>query len=200
MALPTTQVVIFEMDEGLHTRLQAIKPIYERVHKSAGVQNPPCYIGSQIENVKTGSPFSIDWDSYEGHQAVMNHPSYPEVIGIVRPFPGAEVQIYHVQFLAQTVALEKPVTEVLVLTLKAAENRAAVVDILSKISEASQKNLVFGQTIEDENKYIVVGGWPTVEAHWETVTKPDAVAALTKLYSLTTRNHLYHTKLEYYQL
>jgi hypothetical protein len=23
--------------------------------------------------------------------------------------------------------------------------------------------LVFGQTIEDENKYIVVGGWPTVE-------------------------------------
>ncbi|KIJ17981.1 hypothetical protein PAXINDRAFT_30649, partial [Paxillus involutus ATCC 200175] len=105
----------------------------------------------------------IDWDSYEGHQAVMNHPSYPEIVATVKPYPGAKAQIYHVQFSARTVALEKPVTEVLILTLKAPENRAAVVNILSKRSEASQKNLVFGQTIEDKNKYIVVGGWPTVE-------------------------------------
>lgn len=71
--------------------------------------------------------------------------------------------MYHVQFSAPTIALEKPVTELLILTLKAPENRATVVDILSKISEASGKILVFGQTREDESKYVLIGGWPTVE-------------------------------------
>lgn len=72
--------------------------------------------------------------------------------------------MYHVKFSAPTaLALGKPVTEVLVLTLKAPENRTDVVDILSKISEASENKSVFGQTREDENKYILIGGWPTVE-------------------------------------
>ncbi|KAF8833627.1 hypothetical protein BDN67DRAFT_916591, partial [Paxillus ammoniavirescens] len=142
----------------------------------------------------------IDWATYEDHQTVMNDPSHPDLVAILKPSRGGNLQIYHVQFSAPTVAFEKPVTEVLILTLKAPENRATVVDILSKISEASQKMLVFGQAIEDENKYIVVGGWPTVEAHWEAVAKPDAAAALTKLYSLATKDHLYHTKLANYRL
>jgi hypothetical protein len=128
--------------------------------------------------------------------------------------------MYHVQFSAPTIALEKPVTEVLILTLKAPENRATVVDILSKISEVTEKRLVFGQTREDENKYILIGGWPTVEvcrrnasrvfrsdynasssqAHWETVAKPEIAATLDKLYSLAAKDHHYHTKLSQYRL
>lgn len=76
---------------------------------------------------------------------------------------GPKADMYHVQFSAPTIALEKPVTDVVILTLKAPENRASVVDILSKISEASEKMVVFGQTREDENKYILIGGWDTVE-------------------------------------
>lgn len=72
-------------------------------------------------------------------------------------------EMYHVQFSAPTIAFDKPVTEVLILTLNAPENRGAVVNILSKISESTGKLLVFGQTREDENKYILVGGWETVE-------------------------------------
>lgn len=106
---------------------------------------------------------SIDWDSYEAHKAVIDGPSYSDIIGALKPSLGGAAEMYHVQFSAPTIALEKPVTQVLILTLKAPENRASVVDILSKISEASEKILVFGQTREDENKYILIGGWPTVE-------------------------------------
>ncbi|KIJ09159.1 hypothetical protein PAXINDRAFT_87875, partial [Paxillus involutus ATCC 200175] len=102
------------------------------------------------------------WESYEAHQRVTNHASCPDVIAIFKPCQGRKIRMYHVQFSAPTIAFEKPVTDVLVLTLKAPENRATVVDILSKLSEASQKMLVFGQTVEGKNKYIVVGGWPTV--------------------------------------
>ncbi|KIJ10996.1 hypothetical protein PAXINDRAFT_85219, partial [Paxillus involutus ATCC 200175] len=120
------------------------------------------YVGSQIENPKNGYLF-FTWESYEAHQRVMNHASYPDITAILKPCQGRKIQTYHVQFSAPTIAFEKPVTEVLVLTLKAPENRATVVNILSKLSEATQKMLVFGQTVEDKNKYIVVGGWPTVE-------------------------------------
>ncbi|KAF8838849.1 hypothetical protein BDN67DRAFT_970906 [Paxillus ammoniavirescens] len=199
MALANTEIVIFDIDEGFRAKLQAQKPAYDMVLKSAGVQQPPLYVGSQIENAKIGYLF-VNWDSYEDCQAVLKDPALLDIIPILEHSPGANVQKHNVQFSGPTVAFDKPVTEILVLTLKAPENRAAVVDILSKISEASQEMFVFGQTIEDKNKYIVVGGWPTVEAHWETVAKPDAAAALTKLFSLTTKDHHYHIKLTYYQL
>lgn len=147
--------------------------------------------------------------------------SYADLLEALKPALGGEITMYHVQFSAPTVAFEKPVTEILILTLKAPENRPSVVDILSKISEASEKMLVFGQTVEDENKYILVGGWPTVEvcnratlrpplvsnvlihlgkAHWETVAKPDVAAALSTLYSLASKDHIFHTKLSQYRL
>ena len=95
----------------------------------------------------------------------MDAPSYSALLEALTPcLSGTRApEMYHVQFSAPTIALEKPVTEVLILTLKAPENRATVVDILSKISESSGKILVFGQTREDENKYILIGGWQTVE-------------------------------------
>jgi hypothetical protein len=106
----------------------------------------------------------LDWDSYEAHKAVGDHPSYPALRDALQRSLGGHVDMYHVKFSASaTLALGRPVTKVLVLTLKAPENRTDVVDILSKISEASEKMLVFGQTREDDNKYILIGGWPTVE-------------------------------------
>lgn len=143
--------------------------------------------------------------------------SYPAVLGALKPALGGKVEIYHVKFSAPPIALDQPVTEVLMLTLKAPENRAAVVDILTKIAELSGMH-AFGQTREDENKYIVVGGWPSVEvrrrntiprlendtplsqAHQEMAAKPEVAATVDKLRSLVNKDHLYHTKLSQYRL
>lgn len=110
-------------------------------------------------------PLSVDWDNYEAHKAFIDSPSYSALLEKLKPSLGAsgKAEMYHVLFSAPTIALEKPATEVCILTLKAPENRATVVDILSTISEATEKAVVFGQTREDDNKYILIGGWPTVE-------------------------------------
>ena len=106
----------------------------------------------------------LDSDSYEAHKAVGDHPSYPALRDALQRSLGGNVDMYHVKFSASTtLALGKPVTEVHVLTLKAPENRTDMVDILSGISDASEGRFVFGQTREDENKYIIIVGWPTVE-------------------------------------
>lgn len=95
--------------------------------------------------------------------AIAEAPFYAELTkGLGRALAGPP-KAYHVHFSAPTVALDKPVTEVLLLTLKTPENRTALVDMLSKFSEAMERMLVFGQTREDENKYILICGWSTVE-------------------------------------
>ena len=187
----------------------------------------PGVISSSVSSILflpliTSPPLSVDWDSYEAHQAVINAPSYQAIHEALKPSlsSSGKAEMYHVQFSAPTIALEKPVTEVVILTLKAPENRAAVVDILSKASEASEKKFVFGQTCEDENKYVIISGWLTVEVcrrnatrvlrldynisssqeHWETAAKPEVADAMNKLFSLANKDHLSHTKLSQYQL
>lgn len=160
----------------------------------------------------------IDWDNYEAHKAFMDAPHYPTVIEKLKPCfkaDGGKSEMLHVEFSAPTIALDKPVTEVTIITLKAAENRAAVVEILSGLSEVTKNLLVFGKSREDENKYVVIGGWQTVEVRVEEMKKcdskltyyrflqehvqmaatPEVAAAVKKLSSLVNRDHLYHTKL-----
>lgn len=166
----------------------------------------------------------VDWDSWEAHSAIVDKPAYLDLLKALTPsLSGTHCpEMYHIQFSGPTVALEKPVTEVLVLTLKAPENRATMVDILSEIAGSSGESLIFGQTREEENKYILIGGWETVEvgrsnatrvlplddkkltrssqAHWEAVAKPEAAAAFERLYSLANKDHLFHTNLLQYRL
>ncbi|KAG8215116.1 hypothetical protein J3R82DRAFT_8567 [Butyriboletus roseoflavus] len=198
MAL-TTEVFIFQTSDIFRNDPRLATPAFDIVLKVDGA-HAPAYYGKQIENPSTGYVF-LNWDSFEAHKALMDSPSYAALLESLKPLLGGpKVDMYHVQFSAPTIAFEKPVTEVLILTLKAPENRATVVEVLSKISEASGKILVFGQTREDENKYILVGGWPTVEAHWETAAKPEMAAALDTLYSLANKDHLYHAKLSQHRL
>ncbi|KAI9573408.1 hypothetical protein HD554DRAFT_2055825 [Boletus coccyginus] len=194
----TTEILIFETSSEFRDDPGLAIPAFEMVLEVDGA-HAPAYYGKQIEDASTGY-IILNWDSYEAHKAFIDSPSYSALLEKLKPSLGAsgKAEMYHVQFSAPTIALEKPATEVCILTLKAPENRATVVDILSTISEATEKAVVFGQTREDENKYILIGGWPTVEAHLETIARPEVTAILEKLYSLVDKDHHYHTKLLQY--
>ncbi|KAF8547994.1 hypothetical protein OG21DRAFT_1516764 [Imleria badia] len=212
----TTETLIFESSEAFRNDPRVATPTFDIVLKADGV-HAPVYYGKQIGEPSTHgyvfistfhplivfdvfTALSADWDSFESHKALIDGPSFPAVLEALQPSVGGKATMYHVKFSGPTIAFEMPVTEVLTLTLKASENRASVVDILSKISEASEKTAVFGQTREDENKYVLVRGWPSVEAHWETAKKSELVAELGKLYSLANKDHLHDTKLLQYWL
>jgi hypothetical protein len=86
--------------------------------------------------------------------------------------------MYHVIFNAQPVALQQPVTEVLLLTIKNPSYRTEVFDILTKISDSTKKMFVFGPSLEDKNVIIAVGGWQSVEVCVEGIAifgRADAI-------------------------
>ncbi|KAG9308704.1 hypothetical protein JVU11DRAFT_9048 [Chiua virens] len=198
MPVPTTEIVIINSNDSFPTP-EPLLSTFKQI-KTLGV-NPSFYTGVEAENPKGGF-IIVQWDSYEQHQKVVKSPSYTDVVNDLKPVLSGqnptgttEHKIYHVQFSGPAVAFDQPVTEMVIITLKDPGNHGAVVDILSKRSEASGNMLVYGQTREDENKYIIVSGWPTVEAQKQTASKPEVAAALRQLYSLADEDNLYSVTL-----
>ncbi|KAH7913616.1 hypothetical protein BJ138DRAFT_582259 [Hygrophoropsis aurantiaca] len=201
MAIPTTEIIFLPPTAAFIANPSIVYPAFDIVLKTEGLI-APVYHGLQIEPNAAGQTdgafFFLNWETLDHHAALMKAANYPTLISHLLPAFDGETKMYHVKFSDLPVALEKPVTEILVLTLNAEENRAKVVEILSKISEASEKMLVFGETVEDKNKIILIGGWVSVEAHWEMVKKPEVKAALDLLYSLANKELIVHTKLTKY--
>lgn len=191
MPIPTSELVIFDTTEAIRKDRSILKPAFELVLKSNGIQMP-AYVGIQIENPAKGYVF-MNWDSLAHHQAMLASPSYSNLLEALKPGYGGWSKMYHVIFNAQPVAVKQPVTEVLLLTLKNPSNRTEVFDILTKLSDSTKKMAVFGPTLEDKNVIIFVAGWRSVEAHWEAVAKPETKAALERLYTLANKDHLFHT-------
>ncbi|KAG1898876.1 uncharacterized protein F5891DRAFT_981532 [Suillus fuscotomentosus] len=183
MPIPTSELVIFDTTEAIRKDRSILKPAFELVSKSSGIQIP-AYVGIQIENPAKGYVF-MNWDSLAHHQAMLASPSYPNLLEALKPCIWGLVE--------DPVAVKQPVTEVLLLTIKNPSNRTEVFDILTKFSDSTKKMAVFGPTLEDKNVIIFVAGWRSVEAHWEAVAKPETKAALERLYTLANKDHLFHT-------
>ncbi|KAG2039453.1 hypothetical protein BDR03DRAFT_917282 [Suillus americanus] len=193
--IPTTEVIIFDTSEEFRKDVSILRPAFDIVSKVDGFR-APVYTGTQIENPEKGYIF-LNWDSLAHHQASMASPSYGSVLEALKPAFGGPSKMYHVIFNDHPIALQQPVTQVLLLTLKDPSHRAEVFAILSKISDLSKKMLVFGPTLENENEIILVGGWASVEAHWEKVaSEPKAVVE--RLFFLATKDHHFHAALKSY--
>ena len=122
-----------------------------------------------------------DWDSLAHHRAVANGPNYGDVIAALMPAIGAELKMHLVIFNDHPIAFEYPVTEVNVITLKDPSYRTEVYEILTTVSEKTEKKLVFGPTLEDENVIVVVGGWESIEVGTPTIIDSDALMLLTAI-------------------
>ncbi|KAG1810379.1 uncharacterized protein HD556DRAFT_1302691 [Suillus plorans] len=193
--IPTTEIIIFETSEKFREDVSFLRPAFDIVLKADGVHKP-VYSGLQIENPATGYIF-LNWDSLAHHQAFMTSSSYGPLLEALKPAIGGPLKMYHVIFNDHP-TFRQPVTEVLLITLKDPSHRAEVFDILNKLSDLTEKKLIFGPTLEDENAIILVGGWSSVEAHWEMVANPEPKAAVERLFVLANKDHLFHTALSSY--
>ncbi|KAG2119396.1 hypothetical protein DEU56DRAFT_918561 [Suillus clintonianus] len=202
MSIPTTEIIIFDTSEEFRNDPSILRPAFDIVSKADGIQMP-AYAGVQIENPATGYVF-LNWDSQEHHQAMIASPLHDTLREALKPVLGGSEKIYHVIFNKHPTALQQPVTEILCLALKDPSNRAEVLDIFTKNSASPVKINTFGSTLEDENLFILVGGWLSVESHWQMhkgmiTSSPELKAQLERLQALTDKKHLFHTALTPYE-
>jgi len=161
------------------------------VLKSPGAQDG--YYGVQIENSDTGYVF-LNWESLKHHQDLIASPSYPAVIESLSHCLGGPAKMYHVQFSGVLNALKEPITEVFTFKLNAPEQREAVVGYLKTAADVGKGTIAFGQTVEDENLYIMLCGWASLEAHAKRAEESDAKTAR-DFFSTIGEIEMKHTKL-----
>ncbi|EGN92293.1 hypothetical protein SERLA73DRAFT_191326 [Serpula lacrymans var. lacrymans S7.3] len=173
MALPTTEILVFPTSEAYQKDPSIVAAPLDIVLKAPGVQD--AFYGLQVESPDTGYIF-LNWDSLKHHHDFIAAPSYPSLIESLTPSLGGAPQMYHVQFSGVLNALKEPITEVFTFKLNAPEQREKVVGLLKQAEEVSKGMIVFGQTVEDENLYYMVCGWPSIEAHQERSAQADTQA------------------------
>ncbi|KAG2125504.1 hypothetical protein DEU56DRAFT_824896 [Suillus clintonianus] len=195
-SIPATEVVIYSTTKELREDPSIVYHTLDLGFTADGVHKP-AYSGVQIEDPATGYMF-INWDSREKHMAILETPLLQSLQEAMKPIFEGSVKMNHIIFNDHTTAFQQPVTEVLLLTPKDPSHRAEVFDILTKLSDSTKQMLVFGPALEDENEVVVVCGWPSVEAHWETVANPEPKAALERLYTIADKIHHFHTSLTPY--
>jgi len=96
-----------------------------------------------------------------------------------------------------TPSLAGPVTEINYLTLKEGtpENKAALVEVLTKFNQLTEGKYNWGWTGDNPNKVIVIAAWDSPEAHKERASQPDAQEGVKKMMELCDCDGPVHVKL-----
>lgn len=112
----------------------------------------------------------LAWETFEHHQALMDSPGYPEIVGLAPVFGEGDRQVYHVDFNElPDPTLIMPTTELLTLTLKEKKTKddlAAVFSVLAPkitVEEGCTKPLAWGPTREDPSKLFGSLGWVSTQ-------------------------------------
>ncbi|KAH7913615.1 hypothetical protein BJ138DRAFT_1099304 [Hygrophoropsis aurantiaca] len=162
MALPLVDVLIFPApqafdlaDAGNPANLSlnaTTAPIFKNIAGSGSI-----FYGVGVKDPMTGYIFAT-FDNGGNHPKA----AIASLIAHLKP-----TRSCHVQFSSDTfkTAFKTPITEVLVLIMIEPDNREKAVQLLSKIAEASGGVLSFAPDTDDENTFVIFGGWESVEAH-----------------------------------
>lgn len=195
--MPVVEIVWWQASEALLADPEIIKPSLEYISKVDGCLG--IYSGLAEEDNKTVYGFIV-WETLEHHQALINHPEYPAILGLA-PSVDGELKLHHVGFTKEFVpALTAPTTEILGITLKEGKTKEDLYKILGSLAtkiEAENKHgpVTWGQTVEDPQKFWLTIGWDSVKAHMAIVGEPSILADVTILRS-TADLIMFHASLK----
>ncbi|KAF8967025.1 hypothetical protein BDZ97DRAFT_561754 [Flammula alnicola] len=134
------------------------------------------YYGIEEED-RTNFWMVVVWQSHAHHQAMIDRPDYPVMVGRLQPFfRDGQLKMNHIEFNKETdAAFNAPVTAISFLTLKegrtkeeADEALRALIKVLDE-GPGSFQPATWGETEEDAEKTILVVGWSSVQIHHEVV-------------------------------
>ncbi|KAI0668495.1 hypothetical protein C8Q78DRAFT_262739 [Trametes maxima] len=192
MSLPTIEVVYKPATKAFRAAPQdasLVKATFDILSAQKG-QNPlPKYFGLKHED-KATAYLAIAWDTFEDHDRLMNDKGeYPRLGASTESFfePGGKGTMFHIRSTSEPwKALEAPVTEIAVFTLKDGHSKGELeqtVDAIAKrldaLGEPAGETLAsWGPTVEKDNVVALFVGWQSVEAHVNAVTTDKEVADL----------------------
>ncbi|KAF7422424.1 hypothetical protein PC9H_010580 [Pleurotus ostreatus] len=206
--MPLIEVLAVNVSDGF---TKDPKVVYQLVNI---LKNVPGYIttyyGFQQEDKTKGYVLNV-WETYEHHAALMQEPNYPEVVTAFSLMPAAPMPentvMDHVAFAPYPVtALDAPVTEMAILTLKEGQDAKVLNEELAKLAKAldaakgAHPPCSFGASRQRPEHNVLLVGWDNVQAHLDSVYGPggptDVIERLGKLADVSF-SHTAFTKVQF---
>ncbi|KAJ7259521.1 hypothetical protein B0H12DRAFT_1232001 [Mycena haematopus] len=180
--MPSIQIATFPVSEAFGSSPDTFKAPMDLIKVADGYKGS--FYGLQVEDPKTGYFVSV-WESYELHQKLVKDPSYASIIETLRPAVAGNFERHHINVTSDPItALSAPAVEFVVFTLKAGESDEKLSSLLEELGKGADAATgahppcAWGQSVEDKNKYLLIIGWDTVEAHWEAVKEGTSLHAI----------------------
>jgi len=208
MTLPSVEIIF--LDSSKQYQDDPGKSLNDLVEYLKTVKGPTSIRHAPLIEDSTKAYVFAEWDTYEDHKVIMDSPTYDvDVIAKVLPALSStsppSLKLVHVQFDKDiSKILQAPVTEVFVATLKP-ESKDKKEDVkgyfahLAVALDGIAISAAWGQAREDEDFFVAIIGWKSVEAHTEarklfTEETRNAIASIRELATAAVN----HSKLVQY--
>ncbi|KAF9498957.1 hypothetical protein BDN71DRAFT_1587005 [Pleurotus eryngii] len=206
--MPIIEVLTVNVSDGF---VKDPKVVYQLVNI---LKNVPGYIttyyGFQHEDKTKGYVLNV-WETVGHHAALMQEPSYPEVVTAFSLMPAAPMPentvMDHVAFAPYPVtALDAPITEMAVVTLKEGQDAKLLKEELANLAKAldvakgAHPLCSFGASRQRPEHNVLLVGWDNIQIHNDSVYGPggptDVIARIKKLADVSV-SHTAFTKAQF---
>ncbi|KAJ7147053.1 hypothetical protein C8R43DRAFT_1129841 [Mycena crocata] len=171
--MPVVQIATFPVSEAYLSNPEIFRAPLDVIKTADGLVGS--FYGLQVEDKKTGYFVSV-WESYEHRNKFRGEPSYASLIEALKPAAAGQLERNHIEISGDALtALSSPATEFVVFTLKGDGTPEKLVPLLEDLGKrldaaaGAHPPCIWGASVEDKAKFLLVVGWDTVEAHWEAV-------------------------------
>jgi len=174
MTPPTVEIVFFDSSKQYQDDPgKSMADLVEYLKTTKGYIST--HHGPQVEDNTKAYSF-VEWQTYEDHKVILDSPTYDvDVIAKVLPALSSvsppSLKSIHVQFdIDPTKVLDAPVIEIIVLTMKPEckikkEELKALLAVFRANVDKIALSTAWGQAKEDEDLFVEIVGWESVEAH-----------------------------------
>jgi len=169
--MPVVQIATFPVSDAFVSNPDIFKAPLGLIKSAEGHQSS--FYGLKVEDQKTGYYVSV-WETYEHREKFAKNPSYASLIEQLKPAVSGQFVRDHITVTGNPhAALSSPAVEFAAFTLKAdgsAEKLSSVFEELAiglDAAAGAHPPCVWGRSIENPNKFFMIVGWDSVEAHLE---------------------------------
>lgn len=183
--MPTIEIVTFPPSDSFVTDPYNFREPLTILAKAKGLID--IYYGFQHENKQVAYLFIV-WETHEDHLNFFHHPQFSRLVTFGEESAAGPQDIKHVEFDADAlVSLNAPVVEIVFLTPKVSmdEYNVAISALRESLLTSETCHAVsWGEFKEKKGDFMMVIGWDSVKAHYDTVQNSIFPPLIKRMYEV----------------
>ncbi|KAJ7600754.1 hypothetical protein C8J56DRAFT_911195 [Mycena floridula] len=174
--MPVLHRVTFPASDAYKLNLTLAEPAVKVIADAEGYLGAWYGLQNEVEGAELGHLVTA-WETYEHHKKVVDGPGYADIMAGVKPALKGPLDSHHIKVTMDHIpALSAPTTEFVSVTLKEGKDMAELLKVSERMinhlngAKGAFPPIVFGTSIEEPTKIILVIGWGSRQIHMDAIS------------------------------